>query len=193
MHQNTPKSCLLRQKYHYFFLLSPRDRRVRAVISSRDFTGMSRLTSGEKMSSEAPHRTGSPGYDVMWRGDTGTVGALRTGGLSHSLAVVLWRGHLIVAGTEEGGVLHQVPAEKPEDGCRWDCSKTWLLMAVRLSYSLQLPCKWRLKRSDGKRQKGADLRLVRGETFIWKISQKYVTACKYALRNKVVFCCICCF
>lgn len=85
--------------------------------SSRDFRGTSHLAPGEKMSSEALRERGSPGYGVMWRGDTGTVGALRRGGrggLSHSLAVVLWRGHLVVAGTEEGGVLHQVPADGGE-------------------------------------------------------------------------------
>lgn len=31
--------------------------------------------------------------------------------LLHSLAVVLWGRHLVVAGAEEAGVLHQVPAE----------------------------------------------------------------------------------
>lgn len=116
----------------------------------------------------------------MWREDTETVGVLRTSGLSHSLAVVLWGGHLIVAGTEEGGVLHQVPAEKPEEGSRWDCSKTWLLTTVHLNLFLMagkntvrhvtggLTGEWRDQTV--KRRKGSDLRLVGGETFIWNKS-----------------------
>lgn len=66
------------------------------------------------MSAEALRPGGSPGDGGTRRGDAGTPA-----GSSHSFAVVLRGGHLIVAGTEEGGVLHQVPGtENPQDGCR---------------------------------------------------------------------------
>lgn len=98
MHQNTPKSCLLRQKVTFFFLLSQSDRSELSCDElprlQRDDTSHSRWKNVNRSSAQKR---------LSWLFS-----------LSHGLAVVLWGRHLIVAGTEEGGVLHQVPAEKRE-------------------------------------------------------------------------------
>lgn len=100
MHQNAPKhtkELLVKTESNFFFLLSQSDRSELSCDKlprlQRDDTSHSRWKNVNRSSAQKR---------LSWLF------------LSHGLAVVLWGRHLIVAGTEEGGVLHQVPAEKRE-------------------------------------------------------------------------------
>lgn len=119
MHQNTPKSCLLRQKVTFFSFYPKVTGASWAVTSSRDFRGTTRLTPGEKMSTEALRKRGSPGYFSLTQPCGGTLGAP-----PHSRWH--WRGWRSSPGT----------CREARGGCMSDCSNTWLVMKVQFNVFL---------------------------------------------------------
>lgn len=180
MHQNTPKSCLLRRKVTFFFPFIPKwQERVWAVTSSRDFRGTTRLTPAEKMSTEALRKRGSAGYFSLTQPCGGTLGAP-----PHSRWH--WRGWRSLPGT----------CREPRGACMSDCSNTCLVMKVQFnafptagttewSALSRMKVHWWVTEDSVTERPWSQVAMFIHLKHV--IFQKYVTACKYALRKKIIF------